>query len=104
MLNLIKDSKAEGVLFISGDVHWAEISKVILDGLYPIFDVTSSGLNQKWYKTENNKNRIGGKLRANNFGLIEVNWNEETTISIKVLNKKGKIRLSHNVLLKKLRF
>ena len=104
MLNLIKDSKAEGVLFISGDVHWAEISKVILDGLYPIFDVTSSGLNQKWYKTENNKNRIGGKLRANNFGLIEVNWNEETTISLKVLNKKGKIRLSHNVLLKKLRF
>ena len=104
MLSLIKDTKAEGVLFISGDVHWAEISKLKPDGLYPIYDVTSSGLTQIWYKTENNKNRVGGKVRGNNFGLLEIFWDKETKISIKVLNKKGKTRLSHNILLKKLRF
>lgn len=104
MLSLIKDTKAEGILFISGDVHWAEISKLKRDGLYPIYDVTSSGLTQVWYKTENNKNRIGGKVRSNNFGLLEIVWGKETKISLKVLNKKGKTRLSHNVLLKKLQF
>ena len=104
MLNLIKDTKTEGLLFISGDVHWAEISKLKTDSLYPIYDITSSGLTQIWYKTENNKNRIGGKVRGNNFGLIEIDWSKETKISLKVLNKKGKTRLSHNVLLKKLRF
>ena len=104
MLNTIHNTKAEGVIFITGDVHWGEISKLKTGGLYPIYDVTSSGLTQKWYKTENNKNRVSGKVRSNNFGLIEINWSDETKISLRVLNKKGKTRLSHNILLKNLQF
>ena len=35
--------RANGVLFLSGDVHYAEISRLETDGLYPIYDITSSG-------------------------------------------------------------
>ena len=30
---------------VSGDVHWAELSKQQPAGLYPLYDMTSSGLN-----------------------------------------------------------
>jgi alkaline phosphatase D len=35
MLDLIKTTKANGVLFMSGDVHYAEISKIANPGAYP---------------------------------------------------------------------
>ena len=38
MLELIKKNKVEGLLFISGDVHYGEISKLETEGLYPIYD------------------------------------------------------------------
>ena len=44
MLNLIEKTKASGVLFISGDVHYSEISKLNSEITYPIYDFTSSGL------------------------------------------------------------
>lgn len=56
MLNLIKSAKANGVVFISGDVHYSEISKLETD-FYPIYDFTSSdylplGTLQRLIKTE----------------------------------------------------
>lgn len=44
-VDLIKKTKAKGVFFISGDVHYAELSKLNVEGGYPLYDVTSSGYN-----------------------------------------------------------
>lgn len=76
-LNLIKKTKANGVLFLSGDVHYAEISKLTEPGLYPIYDFTSSGLSSTWHFATPNKNRIEGPIMENHFGLITIDWKKK---------------------------
>jgi len=74
LLNIIKKTKANGVMFITGDVHYAEISKFEEPELYPIYDVTSSGLSSTWHFATPNKNRIEGPVMENHFGLITIDW------------------------------
>ncbi len=105
MLNLIKSTKANGVIFLSGDVHWGELSKMQVDGLYPIYDVTSSGITQTWDEPEPNKNRIGKVFMGNNYGLIEINWNmPDPELNISIKDRRGKRRVSHQLKLGELQF
>ena len=60
MVDLISRTKAEGVLFISGDTHWAEISRQDDDVPYPLYDFTSSGLTETWYNMSPNAYRLPG--------------------------------------------
>ena len=97
MLELIKKNKANSVVFISGDVHWGEISKLNHEGLYPIYDVTSSGLTQKWPNTEPNKNRLGRVVRNNNFGMIVFSWEKEPTLIFLIKNIKGRSMVKYKI-------
>ncbi|MCH2023003.1 MAG: alkaline phosphatase family protein [Saprospiraceae bacterium] len=105
MLNLIEKTRAEGVVFLSGDVHWGEISKEPrTDSRYPIYDITSSGLTQDWDSTEPNKNRIGKVVRKNNFGLLEINVGRNTFITFKIINKSNVVEVEHKIQLSDLTF
>jgi alkaline phosphatase D len=103
MLKLIASTQANGVVFISGDVHWGEISKLESPSTYPIFDVTSSGLTQTWHKTENNANRVGEVVPENNFGLIEINW-EEKWLVLKIQDKANNTRVQQKLAFYELSF
>lgn len=46
LFQLIQDTKKNGVIFISGDVHFGEITRYDCAVGYPLYDVTSSGLVQ----------------------------------------------------------
>ncbi|XP_066318786.1 uncharacterized protein [Miscanthus floridulus] len=46
LFRLIDSSKRPGVIFISGDVHFGEITRFDCGAQYPSYDVTSSGLTQ----------------------------------------------------------
>ncbi|MBC6996213.1 alkaline phosphatase D family protein [Neolewinella lacunae] len=74
MLDLIRSTKANGIFFISGDVHWGEISRMESAGLYPIYDVTSSGITQTWDIIEPNKYRRGKAIAQNNVGMITLTF------------------------------
>jgi alkaline phosphatase D len=76
-LDLIKKTKASGVLFLSGDVHYAEISKLSAPNLYPIYDVTASGLSSTWLFATPNKNRIEGPIMDNHFGMLTIDWKKK---------------------------
>ena len=76
MLNLIEKTKANGALFLTGDVHYSEISK-LKTSFYPIYDFTSSGLSSTWKFATPNKNRIEGPIMDNHFGLLTIDGNEE---------------------------
>lgn len=76
-LDVIKKTKANGVLFLTGDVHYAEISKLTVPGLYPIYDVTSSGLSSTWHFATPNNNRIEGPVMENHFGLLTIDWKKK---------------------------
>ena len=74
MIRLIERTRAQGVIFISGDTHWCEISKKT-DGVpYPIWDITSSGLNRAARRIRVNRYRIGEAVARHNFGLLTIDW------------------------------
>jgi len=98
MLELIKKAKASGVLFISGDVHYAELSKLNEPDLYPIYDVTSSGITSTWDFATPNDNRIDGPVMENNFGLLKINWDEpDPQITAEIIDATGKVRITRQV-------
>ena len=46
LFDLIERTRAEGLVIISGDRHWAELSVLEDPRLYPLYDLTSSSFNQ----------------------------------------------------------
>ncbi|MEX0792636.1 MAG: alkaline phosphatase D family protein [Pirellulaceae bacterium] len=105
MLDLIQRSKASGVVFISGDVHWAEISRREMDLPYPLYDVTASGLTEDWHNIEPNRYRVGEAVPDNHFGLIEIDWEtDDPLLRLKVIDVKGTTRMNHPVRLSEISF
>lgn len=84
LIQLIRDTRAEGVLFISGDTHYGELSRLDVNVPYPLFDLTSSGLTETWHVPVPNALRQGGPFPEANFGLIEVDWQQrQVTLSLR---------------------
>lgn len=105
MIDLIKKTKANGVLFISGDVHWGEISKRPVDGGYPIYDVTSSGITQTWPTTEPNKYRVQSVITQNNIGVIEIDFQDEKTdIELALIDSTKQKVAKHQLALSEIQF
>ena len=76
LLDLLGKTKPKGALFISGDRHVAEVSKVTVPGLgYDLFDITSSGLTHvSAPHVEPNRHRVGEMVAKLNYGLISIDW------------------------------
>lgn len=105
MLQTIRDTQANGIVFISGDVHWGEISKRNERELYPIYDITASGITQDWHNTEPNKFRVGKVFRKNHFGLIEIDWKpKDPKVSMQVIDLEGTTQIEHSIPLSELQF
>ncbi len=103
MVELIRETQARGIIFITGDVHWGEISRRDFEGLYPIFDVTASGLTEEWYNLEPNQFRVGEAVRENHFGEIEIDWSAtDPRILLKIIDVPGAVRVQHEVRLSEL--
>lgn len=118
MYDLIKSTQANGVIFLSGDVHFSELTKTQPTGMYPIYDVTSSGITHHEDKVSslNNSIRVGNGYQYVNFGFIDIDWNA-SPVSIKLQvygDNKGTgpnntlttsdARISHTVTLDELKF
>lgn len=97
LLDLIRDN-ATGVILLSGDRHVADVSMLPpeTDGgpFYPVYDVTTSSLNQNGYSKEPNRFRVGTEFPYGkpNFGLIEIDWKaEDPTIRLEVRKVEGEV-------------
>ncbi|ARK11674.1 alkaline phosphatase D family protein [Fibrivirga algicola] len=87
LLDLLAKTKPKGALFISGDRHMAEVSKVNVPGLgYDLFDITSSGLTHvSKAHEEPNKHRVGEMITQLNYGLITIDWaRKPLTATVKI--------------------
>ena len=76
LLDLISKEKIEGVIFISGDRHFSEVSKMDRFGAYPLYDFTVSPLTSGFCDIcidEKNKYRIKGSgVFQRNFATINI--------------------------------
>jgi alkaline phosphatase D len=105
MVALIKQTRAQGVVFLSGDVHWGELSRLQAPGCYPLYDLTASGINEEWDILEPNRNRIGQACMDHHFGFIEINWKaEDPRVALHIKDVTGRARVKHSVRLSQLRF
>ncbi len=103
-VDLIKKTKANGVFFISGDVHYAELSKLNVDGGYPLYDVTSSGITSTWDFAAPNDNRIHGAVMENNYGLAIIDWSNDPEITFQIHDVAKKKRIDKTIKLSELKF
>ncbi|AXV65505.1 alkaline phosphatase family protein [Pseudoalteromonas lipolytica] len=88
---LIKKHKVNGVIIVSGDTHWGELSKYQQGLDYPLYEMTSSGLTEKWKDVSPNKYRVGDYTHEVNYGDLSIDW--QTTdprirIALKGINGK----------------
>lgn len=97
MLELIKLTKANGVLFLTGDVHYAEISRLEEPGLYPLYDVTASGITSTWDFATLNKNRIEGPVMDNHYGLLTIEWIKDPVIKMEIIDKFRNTRIEYTI-------
>jgi alkaline phosphatase D len=95
LCRLIRDTRAEGVLFISGDVHYGEISRLRSPGLYPLYDITSSGITSTWDFATPNRNRIEGPVMDNNIGMLTIRWEKDPVIEMELIDDTGNSRSSY---------
>lgn len=106
LFKLIRDTKAAGVVFLSGDRHLAELS--LMDGNigYPVYDLTSSGLNQgfkSWRRQEANRHRVATMNFGDNFGLITIDWDRaDPRVSLQIRDDEGEITLQQKLSLSRL--
>ena len=89
LYDLIKKTKANGMLAISGDRHRGEISKDADSLPYPIFDITASGMNIKSrFSNELNSQRVGSPYLDEHFGAVLVDW-ESGNLTLQIRDLKG---------------
>ena len=101
LLKLIAETKAEHVVVLSGDRHLAELSLETQGVPYPIYDLTSSGLNQAsktWRAPEKNTHGVATMPYGDNFGSVLIDWDaKEPAVSLQIHNEKGDVVIRHDV-------
>jgi alkaline phosphatase D len=116
LLALIRGTGAQGVVFLSGDRHLAEISRLPgghPDGVgYPLWEVTSSSLNTPSgnltgggvrFANERNSLRMGLTWFETNFGTIDIDWSAAgPLLRLQVRDEQGGVVLQQRVSLSEL--
>lgn len=100
LFDLIKKTNANGVIVLSGNVHFAELSGNS-EIVYPLFELTSSGMTHvnELYGKAANSFRLAGPFIERNFGMVEIDWNAHPspTITLKAMGADGSTGFAHTV-------
>ncbi len=93
LLNRLDEEKIEGVIFMSGDRHHTEISKMERPDAYPLIDITCSPLTSKTYAVsdEGNSHLLKDKtFSQRNFGVVNVSGARlDRTLVLTIYDQKG---------------
>jgi len=75
LFELVKETEANGVIFLSGDRHIGALYRKTDDALYDFYEITSSGINRSYRSAdEPGPLRLGDMYRRENFGSIDIDW------------------------------
>lgn len=106
LYNLIGKTGAAGVVFLSGDVHFSEISET-REGPYPLLDFTSSGLTHSspvWAAAVNTFRVSPIAYAEPTFGQLLIDWKAAPpTLTMQACGLTGNVAFSKTVSLGDLR-
>ena len=117
LFQLIRETKANGVVLISGDRHLAEMARLPADhpdGVgYPLLEATSSSLNAPSGNFTRSKARFGNEVNSYrvgltyfevNFGMLTVDWTQaDPVLRLQVRDELGGVVLQQRVTLGQLK-
>ncbi len=99
--DFIEQEKIKGLLFLSGDRHYTELTKISKGEEGQILEVTTSPLTSyvNWLPGNKNPNRVEGTFhKTHNFGHIHLLGKEENRkIKIEIKNRKGELLWNYEV-------
>jgi len=104
LLDFIAKHRISGVIFISGDRHFTELTKMPRPGDYPLYDLTSSPINSGIASIilkggETNPFRVEGTLvTTQNYCSLEVSGQkEERKVTMRSFDKENNLRWTHEI-------
>ncbi len=103
LFDLIRDTRAAGVVFLSGDRHIAALYREPAGTPYPFVEITSSGLTQSFATNrEPGPNRLGDVYGKPNFGAIDIDWTKRS-VELSVRSVSGEVVRQHKFQLDELK-
>ncbi len=101
LFDLIASTNAQGIVFLSGDLHSGGLYRTE-DSAYPLIEITSSSLNRSFDVDVPGPLRLGRLFNGNNFGTLSIDWEAEIVV-LEVRNVSGMVAKSLTVELEDLR-
>jgi alkaline phosphatase D len=106
LMDVLRRTKASGVVILSGDRHWCEFSRLDGPAGYPLYDFTSSAMTQKHPRgtpTPNKYRFLPETYHLPSVGQMEIEWSTgDAHIAIKVIDVDGQARIAHTLRLSEL--
>ncbi|TWU08159.1 endonuclease/exonuclease/phosphatase family protein [Stieleria varia] len=98
LFDLIKQTQAKGIVLLSGDRHWSELSRLDKSIVgYPLYELTSSSFNQNHPRgtpTENHYRADPKTYHRPNYGLIEIDWSGPSpSIRLQIRNLQSTVEI-----------
>jgi alkaline phosphatase D len=104
LFELLKSAGTPGVVLVSGDRHFSELSRVDDPGIgYPLHELTSSGLTHAYPDvSEPNRHRLGKLYSRINFGVVRVDW-DQRELTLETRGADGGLPIQQKIALDRLR-
>lgn len=106
LIRLIAETKAAGVIFLSGDRHWAELSVLSQKVPYPLHELTSSSFNQihpRGTPTENCFRADERTYHRENYGVVRIDWTgAKPSVTLDLKDIEAGIRIEKQILIRDL--
>jgi len=104
LLDLIDFAQVENLVIISGDTHYAELSRLDERVPYPLYELTASGLTEVWPVFGPNRHRIAQAPLEPNYGRITIDWTgSDPAVLMEVETLSGTVAISQRISLSALR-
>ncbi|MDH3659708.1 MAG: alkaline phosphatase family protein [Alphaproteobacteria bacterium] len=99
LFQLVVDTGAHGVVFLSGDRHVGALYRQTDDVPYDLHEITSSGINRSYRNAdEPGPLRLGDVYRHENFGSIDIDWSTGVvTLAVRDMNGRQVRRISISI-------
>jgi alkaline phosphatase D len=90
LYRLVRETEANGVVFVSGDRHTAFLYKDDAALPYPAYEITASSLNVSFATTttEMDRAQLGEGYPPENYGAIGIDWSAGT-VSLEIKSNSG---------------
>ncbi len=102
LYRLIASTRAQGLVFLSGDRHFGALYRQAGDTPYPFYELTSSGITHPWTDAaEAGPNRLGELFTKHHYGVVDIDWNAPSLL-LAIKDIAGQVQRSRRIPLSEL--